>query len=1500
MHLLGSRRRHPLPLTVRGLASLAYLTRLLWKPSLCPGEAPRRCDSLDRASIRWAWDNDFGPKLMGQFDFTLLFEQAMLSIIPAGLVLLSLPYHVRLAVRAPARVRPGLLLWLKLAVGLTMVAMHTTSLILWQREAVFHSDLSLPAAVMSLVSSLGILVVLYVAHVYSLRTSGFLSVFLAITLLFDATMTRSYFRRAGLGTIGALQVVVVVAKFVLVVLEEVSKRHLFRADPVRLSASKETTAGFWNRAVFGWLNSLLLFGFRNTLKLQDLPPIDEHLQYSLQRYDHFVPRWKQVNKSSRYALPKALLLATSGEATKIILPRLLFVGLTFAQPFLLFSIVTAVNGELDSETAHSLILATVIIFVGKAITRTIYEHLVYRIMTSTRGILVVAIYDKVQRLPLEELEKSVAVTLMTSGTLAVEQMLSLYYQVWSCALQVALGIWSLNLYVGPACYLMIIPGIVSYIASHYIGEAMMRARTAWNREMESRVGATSNILAQIKDVKSMGLSEMVTEYLQNTRRKEIQVSLSERNTRIWLFAFSTISNTLPPILVLTGALFWTRKSSPLSVAEIFTIITIIIIAAEPFRTLLESLVNWSTGFASIRRIQDFLCLEELEDTREIPPDAPPATEQCFPGEKQGGATFQPKPTPFAVQFERVAVTSLVMGPILKQVSLCIPWGGLAILWGPIASGKSTFLRCILGETRVDSGLVTVGTSSIGYCNQDSWIRNQTLRDNITGVLEYVETWYREVVVACGLHVDIGAMVNGDQAMTGTGGCNLSGGQKQRVSLARAIYQQPEMLVVDDVFSALDPETARLVFGNLFGREGLVRRWNCTVILTTNQLEFLDDADVIFQLHKGGRVEQQQVELDDASSASDSDCGAGQRDHTGRCREKHSRSANADGEGSDDEEGFPAAAMQAEPPSVKPSADDLELQSARQKRQHGDWSLYSYYLGAAGTVAALSWICFAALCATVERFPSIFIKIWYVQDAHNLHYFAGYVGISVLNIGLDTLVGGFFFHHILPKCSEEMHLRLTRAVMFQTDVGKLLNRFGQDIFLTSQYLPITLMQFLYSKVSRFRQGFQYSYSIAALFIVLVEIGIIAAGSIYTAPIMVFLIAVLCILQFFYLRTSRQLRILELESAADLFTHFTETSTGIQLVRCFRWKKTFLHQLCVLLDKSQRPYYYLFCCQRWLHTVLDFTSAAAALILVSVSITRPDGASSGGVALALLNIIGFNATSSFLITSWTNLETGLGAVSRIKSFCTETPCEKDTLAGPELDEQWPRNGRLDFNCVSASYQAEDGSLQGALDNVTFTIFPGEKVGISGRTGSGKSTLLMAILRMVDFTGTISIDGRNSRSVPREFLRSRITTMTQEGVQLKGSVRFNLYPFAGPKPDDSLVTSTLQSVGLLHHIDRHGGLDKVISSMRFSVSQKQLLFLARGILHHKTMKTSIVIMDEATSAMDNGTDDMLQELLGDAFAACTVLQIAHRDETFRDLDVRIRLDLGQLLGVERAGHS
>lgn len=231
---------------------------------------------------------------------------------------------------------------------------------------------------------------------------------------------------------------------------------------------------------------------------------------------------------------------------------------------------------------------------------------------------------------------------------------------------------------------------------------------------------------------------------------------------------------MSPAIVLAGAYFWTRASDKLSVSEIFTILAIVGISASPYMMLLDSFMHWSGGIASLERIRNYLCLEEVQDTREDDVALPHADDS--PGEK---SSSEPD-TPFAVQFDAVAFTSRVMGPILREVTLRIPWGALAMFWGPINCGKSTLLKCILGEVTPNSGTVTVGRRRVAYCSQECWIQNGTLQSTVIGILPFIYARYHAVIVACGLDVDIAAMPAGDQTMTGTDGRNLSGGQKQRL------------------------------------------------------------------------------------------------------------------------------------------------------------------------------------------------------------------------------------------------------------------------------------------------------------------------------------------------------------------------------------------------------------------------------------------------------------------------------------------------------------------------------------------------------------------------------------------------------------------------------------------------------------------------------------------------------------------------------------------------
>jgi ABC-type multidrug transport system fused ATPase/permease subunit len=205
----------------------------------------------------------------------------------------------------------------------------------------------------------------------------------------------------------------------------------------------------------------------------------------------------------------------------------------------------------------------------------------------------------------------------------------------------------------------------------------------------------------------------------------------------------------------------------------------------------------------------------------------------------------------------------------------------------------------------------------------------------------------------------------------------------------------------------------------------------------------------------------------------------------------------------------------------------------------------------------------------------------------------------------------------------------------------------------------------------------------LFDNVVNVGIIAAGASYGAAIIPFLLVALYLLQHFYLRTSRQMRHLDLEAKSPLYTQFSETATGAQHIRAFSWQSHILTQSFDLLDLSQKPYYYMFCIQRWLTLVLELCVMTVAVVLVAMALNLPDSTSEGAIGLALLNLISFGSGMANLINAWTRLETSLGAVSRLRSFLNETPMESEPLAEAMLPEGWPEHGRIEIKDLKANY-------------------------------------------------------------------------------------------------------------------------------------------------------------------------------------------------------------------------
>jgi ATP-binding cassette, subfamily C (CFTR/MRP), member 1 len=371
---------------------------------------------------------------------------------------------------------------------------------------------------------------------------------------------------------------------------------------------------------------------------------------------------------------------------------------------------------------------------------------------------------------------------------------------------------------------------------------------------------------------------------------------------------------------------------------------------------------------------------------------------------------------------------------------------------------------------------------------------------------------------------------------------------------------------------------------------------------------------------------------------------------------------------------------------------------------------------------------------------------------------------------------------------------------------------------------------------------------------------------------------------WIADTMKLRLLELEAKAPLFTHFTETFSGLATIRAFDHQGSFLQRGLELLDASQRPFYFLFCIQRWLNLVLDLVIAGLAVALVALAVELPGTTSGGAIGIALVNVLNYNQLLAELVTAWTSLETSIGAVARVKNFVKETEQETQPAQSSDVAGDWPAYGSINIQGITASYRPDCGPV---LNDLSLNITPGEKVGICGRSGGGKSSLILVLLRLLDLSnGTISIDNIPINEVNREDIRSRLNVLPQDPVILPGSLRFNMDPSGSSL--DTQIMSALKRVGLWDVIHAQGGLDSEIDAINLSHGQLQLLAFARAMIR----KGQILIMDEATSSLDADSEALIDQLIREEFADKTVLAVAHRLRTIRYFDRVAVLDSGRIV--------
>jgi ATP-binding cassette subfamily C (CFTR/MRP) protein 1 len=480
-----------------------------------------------------------------------------------------------------------------------------------------------------------------------------------------------------------------------------------------------------------------------------------------------------------------------------------------------------------------------------------------------------------------------------------------------------------------------------------------------------------------------------------------------------------------------------------------------------------------------------------------------------------------------------------------------------------------------------------------------------------------------------------------------------------------------------------------------------------------------------------------------------------------------------------------------------------------------------------------------------------------------------------------IVGYGLLVHMIPRSAKFFHERLLNTVenaplsfFTSTDAGQIVNRFSQDLSVIDMELPLA--------------GIILSNNV---FNGIIQAILVCISTSYFAIVLPFVAISMYFVQKFYLRTSRQIRLMDLEAKAPLYTNFLETLNGLVTIRAFGWSKDMEKRNMALLDASQRPFYLLYCIQRWLALVIDLLVAALAVLLVALIVRFRNGSDAGLVGVALLSIMSFNESLTVVILNWTALETSLGAISRIKSFVGSTSSENLLQECQEVPAEWPANGSITVSNISAAYALDQQSV---LHDINLTILAGQKLGICGPSGSGKSSFVALLFHMLEIQkGTILIDNIDISAIPRNILRERLTVIPQDPIFLRGTIRQNLDPLS--LSTSAAAEEVLKKVGLWTIITAAGGLDAAMEAEDLlSHGQRQLFCLARAMLR----ESKILVIDEATASVDLKTDELMQGIIEEHFRGCTVIAVAHRLQTIRGFDRIVVFGDGRVVELGEPG--
>ena len=1132
--------------------------------------------------------------------------------------------------------------------------------------------------------------------------------------------------------------------------------------------------------------------------------------------------------------------------------------------------------------------------------------------------LTTMVYNKALRLtPAARKEKS-AGDIVNNVTMDVRTI------QWFCAqlqdfvltpLKLALCIVLLHKIIGNATYGGLAACAVMIPVLSLVSASFMGLYPLLMKQKDARTSLITEMLNLIKLIKLYLWEKPMMARLREIRNNQELKTL--KKIGIFLAMATFVWKCIPFFVSCASyATFVVIYDVPLTPDIVFPALLFFDMLTEPIFMLPGIITNLIEARTALKRLRDLLVMEEVNDCvkrqdavmkGEVAVEIKDGTFVWSHNEHEGD--------------EEAALDSPEVA--LADINFAAKKGQLTCVVGRVGSGKSTLFKALLGEVPAAGAADITICGSVAYCLQSPWILNGLVKQNILFGCRYNREWYNRTVDACELTTDFKVLPDGDRTVVGEKGISLSGGQKARVALARAVYSKSDVYLFDDVLSAVDAHVGKRITEKVLGPQGIIK--TKTRVLATNLVPVLHEADLIYMLQKGrvvergnfGEVMQRGGEL--ASLIKE----FGRKDHEEDAPSLHKVEVapppklDVLSEGIAEFTGNEVAlqrvisnetigrSLLTSYSHVYVDEDDTKKTANEEESEKGQVKLAVFieYFRACN----VGWVSVYLLCTFVMMVLKVMEKVtltrWLEANASagatvrtsyflTLYLLLGVAG-GLLNLAASFVLwslciirGARYFHDTMANSILRSPMRFFET----TPIGRILNRFTDDIGTVDMQLPWIFMNFL----TFFLNG-------------VVTFAVIC----YNLPVMTFILAALLVvyneIRKYFIPCLREIKRLESKSKSPLFAHIQELINGIDTVKAYRQSERFFHQNMQNIDKVVGLDYLSQACNRWLSIRLQTISLVliyllALLLLLSIGTDSELNPSLVGFVMnyALSIVFILNA----IVRMWADVETQSVAVERLVEYCHLPPEAAEVVEANRPAPNWPLHGQIRFVNYSTRYA---DNLDNVLKNIDITINSNEKVGIVGRTGAGKSSLTLALFRIIEATlGHIEIDGVDTSKIGLADLRHQLSIIPQDAHTVEGSVRQNLDPFQQHSDDE--LWHALALAHLKAHVQTmktepsdkereaagtdlptQHGLDAKIfeGGSNLLAGQKQLLCLARALLN----PSKVLLLDEATAAVDVQTDKIIQETIRLEFRDKTILIIAHRLETIMDSDRVLVLDHGEV---------